>query len=552
MLSVSTTRQPAPILACGAVWLRPSVGPAVLNWKGVAASAAGAAVGTAVGAAVQGSGVFKGLGDFSGIAQRTASSFAAGVTTAALRGGRVATTQIALDVFGNALGESIAHADWSGASQQNGMAFLNGPNQSAAETARLNSYEGRAAAQSGLSLSGASEYRLQTGQSFSDAYGPVSSFEPTAQSTQGRDQNGRLYGTFPGGSWREVGPELPLTREQQYALAWGGGPRTPESAAAYVLDREDGVARLLDRGDSPSSGSAQAAVGQLPEIELQRRYSGATTQAVSMGWAEAFNSNNSIGERLVFGGLALAGTPNMLVESLFYAPFNFEPAAKEFGQHLARANLQSDPAERNLDLLRATSAGTEAFTNAGAWLVGSRPQGGPVYGGGFAANEALARAAAVGGSELAARELAALGPNTQLTLRAYQRAYDDAAVAFWDDFTAGSIKPPPNLNFNTWAGGQIDNAARAEMNAFKRLNSLDDLVVNRRLDTSGGFKNYRLPDLLVRGERTAIDGTIGTKGLTTPQIHDIFMSGRVDRMILVSPNRTPTILTIEQFLAHKR
>lgn len=59
---------------------------------------------------------------------------------------------------------------------------------------------------------------------------------------------------------------------------------------------------------------------------------------------------------------------------MLYAPLNIGPAARETGQYIARAGMQTDPAERNMDILRATSTGAESFSNVGAWLVGPRPQ----------------------------------------------------------------------------------------------------------------------------------------------------------------------------------
>jgi hypothetical protein len=66
----------------------------------------------------------------------------------------------------------------------------------------------------------------------------------------------------------------------------------------------------------------------------------------------------------------------MLVESMLYAPLNATPAAREAGQYIARAGLQTESAERNMDILRAVGAGAEAFSATGAWLAGSRPQAG--------------------------------------------------------------------------------------------------------------------------------------------------------------------------------
>lgn len=69
------------------------------SWKGVAASAVGAGVGAAVSGA---------MGNPTSFATRAVSSLAGGMTTAALKGGRVSATQVAIDAFGNALGQGLA------------------------------------------------------------------------------------------------------------------------------------------------------------------------------------------------------------------------------------------------------------------------------------------------------------------------------------------------------------------------------------------------------------------------------------------------------------
>lgn len=114
--------------------------------------------------------------------------------------------------------------------------------------------------------------------------------------------------------------------------------------------------------------------GALPEIDFQGRAVGGVAHVASMGWNEAMNPNNSWGERLIFGGLSLAATPVAMMESMVLAPLNMVPAARDTGQYLARANLQTDSAERNIDLLHAVITGTEAFSSSLAWTSGIRPQ----------------------------------------------------------------------------------------------------------------------------------------------------------------------------------
>ncbi|QSI28274.1 LysM peptidoglycan-binding domain-containing protein [Variovorax sp. RKNM96] len=93
------------------------------SWRGVAASAAGAGVGQVVGGVLAANNAFQGFGEFGqGLAIRTVSGFAGGMVTAAMRGGRVNTTQVAVDAFGNALGDSIAAANGQGSEMTRGEA----------------------------------------------------------------------------------------------------------------------------------------------------------------------------------------------------------------------------------------------------------------------------------------------------------------------------------------------------------------------------------------------------------------------------------------------
>ncbi|WP_418124768.1 deaminase domain-containing protein [Variovorax sp. 160MFSha2.1] len=162
------------------------------SWQGVAAAAVGAGVGWGVNQALSGDvlpagqagpvrpAAFSGLGEFGGaVARGAVSGFAAGVTTAAMRGGRISAAQVAADAFGNALGDSLAAAN-SG---------IPGP-VSADERSRILGYfadapstsGSTAAARQNYGFSMAAEQRLQTGQTVSDGYGPVNSFDPTADS----------------------------------------------------------------------------------------------------------------------------------------------------------------------------------------------------------------------------------------------------------------------------------------------------------------------------------------------------------------------------------
>ncbi|WP_256081313.1 DUF4214 domain-containing protein [Massilia sp. YIM B04103] len=78
------------------------------DWRGVAASAAGALASQAVGQYLQGDSVIAKLVKGNELATRTLGDFASGTAAAIARGGKIDVVRIATDAFGNALGSSLA------------------------------------------------------------------------------------------------------------------------------------------------------------------------------------------------------------------------------------------------------------------------------------------------------------------------------------------------------------------------------------------------------------------------------------------------------------
>jgi hypothetical protein len=79
------------------------------SWRSVAASAAGAVAGGYVGKQLDSSDPFNGWDTTAAdIVKGSISGFTAGTVTAIARGGSISMQQVATDVFGNALGQSIA------------------------------------------------------------------------------------------------------------------------------------------------------------------------------------------------------------------------------------------------------------------------------------------------------------------------------------------------------------------------------------------------------------------------------------------------------------
>ena len=88
------------------------------SWTNVAAVGIGAGVGNAVAQGLQGTAFATAFGRL-GVA--TASGFAGGLAAAAARGGRISVQQVAVDAFGNAIGNSLVEYDWSGTARESAV-----------------------------------------------------------------------------------------------------------------------------------------------------------------------------------------------------------------------------------------------------------------------------------------------------------------------------------------------------------------------------------------------------------------------------------------------
>jgi YD repeat-containing protein len=211
------------------------------SWRSVAASAVGAGVGSAVSDVV---GPVFGDSPFGQFATRATSGFAAGVTAAAMRGGRVSVTQVATDAFGNALGDSIAEANGQGVPGPVGAAerasimrmFADGPGTEAQQN--YANYQ---------QLVGA----FSQGSSNGDRY-------PGAQYT---DASGMSSGIV-----SDAGPNAAdasgITPAQRRALEAGFGPRSAENAQAISNNAD----RLLAQADLRSFLQPSGNDGELVPI----------------------------------------------------------------------------------------------------------------------------------------------------------------------------------------------------------------------------------------------------------------------------------------------
>jgi hypothetical protein len=149
------------------------------SWRNVAAAGVGAAAGYGVGEVLgMHAPAFVNAGFGERLVKGAISGFAAGVAAAVARGGRVTVQQVAVDAFGNSLGNSIAEYDWSGAA------------------------------------------------------GRSVSYTPDEQTQDYARENAR----FASAAATNADSAMPLTTAQRQALAMGYGPLTPEAAQAMTTD----------------------------------------------------------------------------------------------------------------------------------------------------------------------------------------------------------------------------------------------------------------------------------------------------------------------------
>jgi hypothetical protein len=515
------------------------------SWTGVAAAGVGAGVGQAVSKALAGgfvevndptgmantvtvpaNPVFGGLGQSGEAFMRGALSGLAGGTAAALaRGGRVSMNQIATDAFGNALGNYMADEMGSSGSQQEEKVQGVGPNSAAdyrngmdidSDNYRPPSpIEAPPVAGTGLRLpsgSGAPSLRLtpSTVQAFDEGIWQARSdrIERDAWERDNLTAHARSAVYLPDqedGLFISVknaaGNHAPSDR-----AAGGQGLKRLDGALEGLAKWPQDVARRWDEVILDAAGQGKDGLGRL--LTVTRTISNASAEAIGgLAGMLRLGTSAEVREGFVAGAMAFAEDPWGAVSGAYD-----RWSAKQWHEQLE-------------DVYKLAQTGVA----------------------GFGVTSKLKGLISVNMLD----DVAKLGGNTAKVVAEYQAAYDAAAAAFDLDYKTGAAVPPKGLNFQTWKGGEIDRIARGRMEAFQQLNGIDDLMVNKRLYTLGGEKQYRIPDLMLPNERTVIDGTIGAKSLSTPQIQDFFVSGKVDRVILVSPKQQPIIITYEQFLKSK-
>lgn len=119
----------------------------------------------------------------------------------------------------------------------------------------------------------------------------------------------------------------------------------------------------------------------------------------------------------------------------------------------------------------------------------------------------------------------------------YQRFYDMAYSRVQAKVAAGTI-PGDAMT----VGARTDRIARTALRQWlKSSEGIQEgsgriIQVNRWLRDPAGSGAYRIPDVRIPGARLSLDGTIGWKDATTPQLIDIrAFSG--DNILIVRPTQ---------------
>ncbi|GLC31550.1 DNRLRE domain-containing protein [Clostridium omnivorum] len=128
----------------------------------------------------------------------------------------------------------------------------------------------------------------------------------------------------------------------------------------------------------------------------------------------------------------------------------------------------------------------------------------------------------------------------QIIMNNYQRYYNEAWSQVVNDFNKGKITIPADMNWKTVLGQRTDSIARNRLINFLGREGIPegpqtDVLVNRWLRDPSGSGKYRIPDLRLKATGNILDGTIGNKTMTSPQIQDFIKFSGGDKVIIIRP-----------------
>lgn len=461
------------------------------SWASVAASYAGAAVGNEVTSKLQGSDIFSSLGrETAKVAVASASGFAAGLTTAVMRGGKIAVARIATDAFGNALGSSLA---------ENMRPTAEAPQRTFADSI-------------GKDPSWMQDWNAANAQS---APSPYAEIERTFwEDTHGDNLIVGLNDA--GGSSSRKGQ---LSAEE-IAIA-----------AKYLNDTTDGNSST----SSPLTRKFRSATGLVPSPFVDgTRITSGPVSAVG-GFDRYGNSTN--GAQFDLG--------QSWVGDLVKAPLNFTTNTVELvGNNLNLSfTLPGDPSYipfmQSMKLPYSTEVGSYAEFGIGLLAAGTTT---------------WARAPEIAAGEIAGTRMSAgassasignsgyrsIGEFSDVVTTKYQSLYDEG-------YTIASQNASQGLIANTARaiGSDTDAFARVGLRDWLRnVEGIDEgpgaiIQVNRRLYDPSGSGAYRVPDVYIPGSKTILDGSISFKTGSSPQVIDFEKFSGNAKTTIIAPSGLP-------------
>jgi hypothetical protein len=122
----------------------------------------------------------------------------------------------------------------------------------------------------------------------------------------------------------------------------------------------------------------------------------------------------------------------------------------------------------------------------------------------------------------------------------YQRYTDEAYAATLRAEQRGRLNVPPGMSRDTIVGQRTDAIARTRMERWLRNEGIAEgpgqtVQLNRWLRDPSGSGSHRIPDFSFPGGNSIMDGTIGWKWFTTPQVTDFYNFSGGSRITIVRP-----------------
>jgi hypothetical protein len=478
------------------------------DWRGVAASAAGAGVGQMVAGELHNTSFADTFGKF-GVG--SAASFAGGLTAAVMRGGRVSVQQVAIDAFGNALGASIADGSSS-----------------------AGNFSGEGSARSPY-------VAPDTGDHIVLGAAPKHS-----------------WATIDGIDARPYAPQAPDTSED-VLVANGSADPYPYESVAWGAPASKGTLReivVTARSVPDDLVKGLGDFGSVPEVS---RIASTTGSISAINAWDSFFIFNSLGRGLKgVGGAAadavlapyhaVTGAENLLRDAWGYVANTVAPGQP--GDYLPKSGLIRSLQQNGLTGTVGLGI-TGAVRNApGIGLIGALGATSRDWGnvGAQTFNTAVANAG------LLARGLVTPKAPPVLTygrygsadafgaeaFARYQRYTDEAYAATLRAEQRGRLNIPPGISRDTIVGQRTDAIARTRMERWLRNEGIAEgpgqtVQLNRWLRDPSGSGSYRIPDFSFPGGSSIMDGTIGWKWFTTRQVTDFYNFSGGSRITIVRP-----------------